>query len=144
MPVRVVDTTNLRKNNRSRSFGKLANLVMLEERLNARSEQLGSNIANPNGYFVQSGAYADPTGAVAASLRPINPHFKYINLEKRGYMLVDVDPARAVCEWWHLDTVASSSNIESFAVAFEVRDGTNRLMPSTQTTPRADPPALAP
>ncbi len=281
MPVRIVDATQPRENYRSYAYGNLVDLVMLEERLGARSEQLTTNINNASGYFIQSGAYldptrqmlganeeawlanklrtstakwkmlgqgvmfaqlkavgapnaagggvylnsdqwdgyqpardrlydvlkgdaanaavgnvvvltgdihsswaadlpqdpnnpnlstggydpvsgtgsravefvgtsvsspgvTDPTGAVANSLRPANPHFKYINLDKRGYMLIDADASRVVCEWWHLDTVASRSNIETFAVAFEVRDGTNRLAPSVQTPSKPNPPHLAP
>jgi alkaline phosphatase D len=281
MPVRIVDATQPRENYRSYAYGNLVDLLMLEERLGARSEQLGTNINNASGYFIQSGAYldptrqmlganeeawlanklrtstakwkmlgqgvmfaqlkavgapnaagggvylnsdqwdgyqpardrlygvlkgdganaavgnvvvltgdihsswaadlsqdpnnpnpstggydpmsgagsravefvgtsvsspgvTDPTGAVANSLKPANPHFKYINLDKRGYMLIDADASRVVCEWWHLDTVASRSNIETFAVAFEVRDGTNRLVPSVQTPSKPNPPPLAP
>lgn len=281
MPVRIVDATNPRKNNRSYAVGNLVDLVMLEERLTARSLQLTTNINNPSGYFVQSGAYADPTrqmlgteeenwlaaqlrgstakwkligqgvmfaqlkavaganaagggvflnsdqwdgyqpardrvyamikgdathaavpnvviltgdihsswaadlsqdpnnpdvttggynpltgegsravefvgtsvtspgvsdptGAVAQGLMTINPHFKYINLEKRGYMLLDVTAERALCEWWHVDTVSAPSANQAFATAFQVRDGANHLVTAAQTTPRANPPLLAP
>ena len=281
MPVRVVDPAMPRRNQRRYAFGNLVDLIMLEERLGGRSEQLGTNIGNASGYFTQTGAYADPTrqllgadeaawlsaklrsstakwkflgqgvmfaqlkvvaapnaaggdvflnsdqwdgyqpardrvysvikggvgqppvgnvvvltgdihsswaadltpdpnnpntstggddpvtgegslavefvgtsvsspgvndpsGAVANSLKPANPHFKYINLNQRGYMLIDADPSRCVCEWWHIDTVASLGNIETFAVAYEVRDGSNRLAPSVQTPSRLNPPLLAP
>ena len=86
----------------------------------------------------------DPAGQTAAFLRSINPHFKYIDVNRRGYMLLDVTPARVVGEWWYVDTVASASNVQSFGVAFEVQDGTNRLVASAQTTPPSNPPALAP
>ena len=281
MPVRVVDPSNLRKNNRSFRIGNLVDLIMLEERLNARSEQLTTNINSTSGYFTESGAYldpsrqllgqeeegwlfgelrssrakwkligqgvmfaplkvqggtlasgggvflnsdqwdgyqpvrdrvfdvlkgtpdapavgnvvvltgdihsawaadltqdpnnidaatggynaatgegshavefvgtsvtspgvSDPTGQIAASLKPANPHFKYINLDRNGYMLVDVSEARALCEWWFVDTVASPSNIETFAVAFQTEDGGNRLVPAAQTPSRPNPPPLAP
>lgn len=284
MPVREVDTSNPRRNNRSYAYGDLADLVLLEERLGARSQQLEGSISTPFGTaFTQTGAFLDParqmlgtdeeqwlfdklrtspakwkmlgqgvmfaqlkvpgyglpnaaggglflnadqwdgyqpardriydvlkggngqpavdnvviltgdihsswaadltqdpnnpvvasggydpatgagsravefvgtsvsspgidtdtTGQIAAALRSANPHFKYINLIKRGYMLVDVTPERAVAEWWHLDTVASPSNIETFAIAFETRFGENRLQLAAQTAPRANPPALA-
>ena len=42
------------------------------------------------------------------------------------------------------DTVASISNNQVFGAAFEVQQGTNCLQPSAQTTPPANPPALAP
>lgn len=81
---------------------------------------------------------------MANSLRPANPHFKYINLNQRDYMLVDADASRCVCGCWHIDTVASVSNIQTFALAFEVGDGANHLQPSVQTPNRANPQALAP
>jgi alkaline phosphatase D len=100
-------------------------------------EFVGTSVSSP-------GVDSDTNGAVAGFLRSVNPHFKYINLHRRGYMLLDVTAERVVCEWWYVDTVASPSNIETFAVAFEVRHGMNRLAPAAQTTARADAPALAP
>jgi len=281
MPVRIVDAKTPRRNNRAYAFGNLVDLFLLEERLGARSEQLTTNIGSAAGYFVQQGAYLDPsrqmlgadeeqwlfgklrastakwkfllqgvmfaqlkavagpnsagggvylnsdqwdgyqpardrvydvlkggngqapvnnvvvltgdihsswaadltqdpnnpdvstggydpvtgegsravefvgtsvsspgvddpTGAVANSLKPANPHFKYINLYRRGYMLIDATPARVVGEWWHVDTVASPSNIQTLAAVYEVGEGTNRLRPSAQTPDRPAPPALAP
>ena len=86
----------------------------------------------------------DPTGSTAGFLRSVNPHFKFIDFNQRGYMLLDVTPQKAVCEWYFVDTVASISNNQTFGTAFEVQQGTNRLQPSAQTTPPANPPALAP
>jgi alkaline phosphatase D len=104
----------------------------------------GSRAVEFVGTSVTSPGLDDPNGTTAASLRSINPHFKYIDFNRRGYMLLDVTRARVVCEWWYVDTVASISNIETFGVAFEVQQGSNRLQPSAMTTPRADAPALAP
>ena len=104
----------------------------------------GSRAVEFVGTSVSSPGLDDPSGNTALFLRSVNPHFKYIELNRRGYMLVDVTRERAVCEWWHIDTVASVSNIETFAVAFEVAHGSNRLAPSAMTTPRAQAPLLAP
>jgi alkaline phosphatase D len=100
-------------------------------------EFVGTSVSSP-------GVDTDTGGSIAATLRAINPHFKYINLHKRGYMLLDVTPQRVVGEFWHVDTVASPSKLQTFAAAFEVQAGTNRLVPSAQTTPRAAAPLLAP
>ena len=100
-------------------------------------EFVGTSVSSP-------GIDTDTTGAIAGFLRSVNPHFKYVNLHKRGYLIVDITPQRVVGEWWHIDTVASLSNIEGLAVAFEVQDGTNHLVPAGQTTPRTSPPPLAP
>ena len=60
MPVRVVDPANLRKNNRSFALGNLVDLIMLEERINARSQQINRNVIS-FGNFTQTGDYLDPT-----------------------------------------------------------------------------------
>ncbi len=99
-------------------------------------EFVGTSVSSP-------GIDSDTTGAIANLLRSANPHFKYVNLFKRGYMLVDVNRQRALAEWWHVDTVASPSNIETFAVAFETSAGANRLQPAAQTPSRPNPPPLA-
>ena len=104
----------------------------------------GSRAVEFVGTSVTSPGLNDPSGGTAAFLRSVNPHFKYVELNQRGYMLLDVTRERAVCEWWYVDTVASVSNIQTFGVAFEVVHGSNRLQPSAMTTPRAQPPALAP
>jgi alkaline phosphatase D len=86
----------------------------------------------------------DPNGALARSVYAQNPHIKSVDLNNRGYLLLDVTPARVVGEQWIVDTVAVPSNGHAFFAAFEVQHGTNRLVPSAQTTPLANPPALAP
>jgi alkaline phosphatase D len=100
-------------------------------------EFVGTSVTSP-------GVDTDTSGGIAGFLRSINPHFKYINLNRRGYMLIDVVPERVTCEWWFVDTVASPSPGQSFAVAFKVEDGTQRLTSASQTMPPASPPALAP
>ena len=100
-------------------------------------EFVGTSVSSP-------GIDTDTTGAVAGAIKFYNPHFKYVQLTRRGYMLMDVNRDRVVGEWWYVDTVATPSNIETFATAFEVRAGENHLRPSAQTPSRANPPLLAP
>lgn len=104
----------------------------------------GSRAVEFVGTSVTSPGLNDPQGSTAAFLRSQNPHFKYIDLMRRGYMLIDATPQRVVGEWWYVDTVASISHVQAFGTAFEVQAGTNRLVPSAQTTPRSNPPQLAP
>ena len=47
-------------------------------------------------------------------------------------------------EWWYVDTVEGPSSGQSFGIAFQVQDGTNRLTAAAVTSPRAGPPPLAP
>ena len=104
----------------------------------------GSHAVEFVGTSITSPGLPDPDGSTARLLNSVNPHFKYIELTQRGYMLLDATPERVVAEWWYVDTVATPSGSERFAAAMEVRDGTNRLLPSSQTPDRADPPLLAP
>ncbi len=101
------------------------------------AEFVGTSISSP-------GVDTDTTGAIAGFLRSVNPHFKYVELTKRGYMLMDVTPERIVGEWWHVATVTAPSTVETFARAFQTSFNTNRLSAAVQTTPVANPPALAP
>ena len=57
---------------------------------------------------------------------------------------MDVNAARVVGEFWHVDTAASPSNIETFATAYQVLAGSKHLAPAVQTPSRANPPLLAP
>lgn len=100
-------------------------------------EFVGTSVTSP-------GVDSDTGGQIAGFLRAVNPHFKYVNLHRRGYLLVDVTRPRVVAEWWHVQTVATPNPAQSLAAAFQVADGENRLRPATPTTPRASPPALAP
>lgn len=59
MPVRITDPANLRKNNRNFVLGNLVDLIMLEERVNARSQQINLNTLS-FGNFTQTGDYTDP------------------------------------------------------------------------------------
>lgn len=93
---------------------------------------------------ITSPAIDDERGAIAAALKLVNPHFKYIELDKRGYMLLDIDANRVVAEWWYVDTVTGRSGNQAFGRAVQVLAGTNRLSGSAQTAPRPNPPALAP
>jgi alkaline phosphatase D len=86
----------------------------------------------------------DPAGGTAAFLRSVNPHIKYVDLNRRGYNLLDITRERVVCEFWTVDTVVAASEVQTMNAAFEVGDGSNRLRPSAMTTPPPNPPAPAP
>jgi len=100
-------------------------------------EFVGTSVTSP-------GIDSDTTGQIAGAIRFYNPHFKYVNLTRRGYMLVDVNPTRVVGEWWFVDTVTAPSANEAFATAFQVETGTNRLAPASQTPSRPGAAPLAP
>lgn len=73
--------------------------------------------------------------------KKINPHFKYAEVTRRGYLLLDVKPERVSGEWWYVDTILDpASTGETFAAAYKVGNGKQHLQPSEQSTPMSGPP----
>lgn len=104
----------------------------------------GSRAVEFVGASISSFLLPDPTGSTTALLRSQNPHFKYIDFNHHGYMLLDVTRERAVCEWWFVDTVTAASSVQTLGAAFEVQHGSQRLAPAAMTTARPNPPPPAP
>ena len=79
---------------------------------------------------VSSPGILDPIEAAqtAAFLRSVSPHMKYIELNKRGYGLLDITRERVQGEIWHVDTVDAPSRNETLAAAFVTAAGENGLV----------------
>lgn len=60
---------------------------------------------------------AQATG-LAAQIGTTHPHVKYVDLFRRGYMVVDIDRDRAQSEWYHVRTIRERSTDEEFAKAY--------------------------
>ena len=56
------------------------------------------------------------------------PHVAYADFDGHGYVLLDVDPDRIRAEWWYVDEVIRPSDGEHMDAAFEIRNGTPRLV----------------
>lgn len=84
------------------------------------------------------GPIPDPAEAVptAGALRATSPHMKYIDLYRRGYVLMDADRDRVQGEIWHVDTVDAPSTTQSFSAGFVNPAGANGLQPAD--APSAD------
>lgn len=59
-----------------------------------------------------------------------NPQLKWANIERRGYMTVELTPARATSEWLFLDTVRQRSTAMAATHRMSVAHGANRLAPA--------------
>ncbi|MES0873532.1 alkaline phosphatase D family protein [Sinimarinibacterium thermocellulolyticum] len=86
----------------------------------------------------------DPLAEFAPLVRLFNPHMKYVDLARKGYLLLDITAERVVGEHWYVETVSEPGGSESFGAAFAVAAGTRRLVTAEQTSPKPDAPALAP
>lgn len=83
------------------------------------------------------GPIPDPAQAVptAAVLRATSPHMKYVDLYRRGYVLVDADHERVQGEIWHVPTIDSVSAGESFSAGFISAVDDNALTPAAAPSP---------
>jgi alkaline phosphatase D len=77
--------------------------------------------------------------------RAINPQIKYLDLTQKGYSILDLTPERALCEYWYVSTVTESGGSETFATAFPVAAGSNRVGAATGASAAPESPSpLAP
>jgi alkaline phosphatase D len=96
---------------------------------------------------VTSPGIEDPAQAAgfAALLRATHPHIKFVELNRRGYALLDITHERVQAEWYHVATIGERSAAEALAATLQVFDGTNHLVAAAgPSTPIAHAPALAP
>ncbi|AUX40228.1 alkaline phosphatase [Sorangium cellulosum] len=74
-----------------------------------------------------------------------NPHIKYVNLWRRGYVVLDVTEERAQAAWFQYDAPERQDVDELFAAAFATRRGESHLLEEEAAAPdREDPPEAAP
>jgi alkaline phosphatase D len=64
----------------------------------------------------------------ASLLRLAAPHVKYLDGERRGYVLLDITPERVIADWYHVSTVTSRTATESRSARFVCERGSSRLV----------------
>jgi alkaline phosphatase D len=90
------------------------------------------------------GPIPDPADAIptAAALRATSPHIKYVDLYRRGYVLVDADRERVQGEIWHVPSIDVPSPGETYSAGFVNLAGANGLQAASGPSPSmgdADP-----
>jgi alkaline phosphatase D len=80
----------------------------------------------------------------AGLIQSISPHIKYVDLEKRGYVLLDIDRERVQGEVYHVGTVDALDSSEGLAAAFVNFAGDNGLQPASGASPARPAPDPAP
>ncbi|HKO92750.1 MAG TPA: alkaline phosphatase D family protein [Polyangiaceae bacterium] len=95
--------------------------------------------------FVAPGVTSPGPGGVVQELLDTHPHLRFVELERRGYVLLDLTPERAQAEWYFVATVEERRQGEELGSVMWTAQGDNHL--STGDEPsleRDNPPALAP
>lgn len=94
---------------------------------------------------VTSPGFENPAEAqqTAALVRAITPHNRYVELNKRGYVVVDIDRERMHSEWWHVPGVRERTDEQYRAAGLVSESGANHLVSTAITlaprTGAADP-----
>jgi alkaline phosphatase/alkaline phosphatase D len=74
------------------------------------------------------GVPAGIVGPIGAGLvRALNPHVKWAELDNHGYGVLDLTPARARMDWYHLRDRTSPTTTARFAAGWSVAPGSARL-----------------
>lgn len=77
---------------------------------------------------ITSPGLPDPEGSLTTAVRTYNPHIKYSNLDRRGYMLLELTPDEAVAIWYHLESILErENNNQELAARFAVAVGSRDL-----------------
>ncbi|MEC9439978.1 MAG: alkaline phosphatase D family protein [Myxococcota bacterium] len=94
---------------------------------------------------VTSPALEEVPVSIVERLARLNPHIKYFELTRRGYVIVDVTAERVQGAWFLLDRIDSPDFEEEFAVAFHVDAGAPFLISDAEPAePRGEAPQPAP
>lgn len=86
----------------------------------------------------------DPLAPIQSLIPVLNPHIKYVDLSRRGYMVLDLTPERITGEHWYVNGIEEGDSAQAFGVAYAVADGSDHLVQGAQTEPGADAPPPAP
>lgn len=66
-------------------------------------------------------------GGDAASLLARNPHAKFVEVTRQGYLLLDITPERARADWYFVDSVRESAVGEVIGASMATQTRSNRI-----------------
>lgn len=85
---------------------------------------LGVELVTPS---ITSANFADLGPGIVRTLeagtKALNPHMRWVNYDRHGYVLLDLTHERARADWWFVDDVATRGGGESRASSWQVRAG---------------------
>lgn len=91
---------------------------------------------------VTSGGFEYILGSVEAArlaeplVQLVNPHIKWTDLTRRGYLLLDITPERVQGEWYLFETVRTRNLDQSLEAVWQTVNGANRLSAGDGPAPR--------
>ena len=70
---------------------------------------------------------AERAGEFAEDFLARHPHLRWVELESRGYVVLDIERSRIRAQWWFMDTVRERRADERLAKTFVIERGAARL-----------------
>jgi alkaline phosphatase D len=98
------------------------------------------------GTSVTSPGLAALQPALLDRVRAANPHVKWVDISKRGWLSLDITPERTQATWMHFERIREEMppQVPYVGGVWAVRDGVPRLVQEAEpAAPRADAPPLA-
>lgn len=93
------------------------------------SQRFGVEFVTPS---ITSPGLPDPGGSLTTGLMSNNPHMHYVDLENRGYSIMEVTPAAITNTWFHLNSITDvEDETQTIARAYQVLEGTRTLVDVT-------------
>jgi alkaline phosphatase D len=81
---------------------------------------------------------------IPALVETATPWFKYCDVERHGYAVLEVTPQHVQWDCFHISDRTDRNATQVLAASFASAAGTNKLVASTPLGPRPAPPAVAP
>ena len=66
-------------------------------------------------------------GVGASVIMAANSHIKWVNLDRKGYMIVDVNQNRVQSDWYFVNTIDTADSTAAWAKSYYANNGTTQL-----------------
>jgi alkaline phosphatase D len=84
------------------------------------------------------------TPVLQGLFKVLDPHIKYFQGDRHGYVLLDVTRERMQTEWYYVDSITTPQSASAMAQAVIVNAGEGRIRAGGEATSRDTNPAFAP
>lgn len=103
-------------------------------------EYVATSVTSPGADFLSSlASFGVPF------IKNQNPHMKYVDITRRGYLILDVNQQRVQGDYYYVDRVDQVSSNQTFEEGWYCQDGTRRLQKASSASVKSGPlPIKAP
>ncbi|WP_319381405.1 alkaline phosphatase D family protein [Thiomicrorhabdus sp.] len=100
-------------------------MELVKEPVNPWTETYGVEFVTTS---ITSPGLVDTKGVLEGALKVYNPHIKYTDLSKHGYLLLTLNPQNTTAEWYHLEDILDrNNNNQSISARYRVAAGSHSL-----------------